>query len=41
MKKINDAAKATDVVLETDVLVVGSGPHGCGAQAAVDALRHL
>src|SRR6202044_2815456 len=34
MKKINEAAKATDVVLETDVLVVGSGPGGLPASLA-------
>ena len=34
MKKINEAAKATDVVLETDVLVVGSGPGGLAASLA-------
>src|SRR5580693_1133148 len=34
MKKINEAAKATDVVLETDVLVVGSGPGGLAAALA-------
>src|ERR1700694_430053 len=32
MKKINEPARSVDVVLETDVLVVGSGP---GALAAV------
>src|SRR6202020_3233652 len=34
MKKINEAAKATDGVLETDVLVVGSGPGGLAASLA-------
>src|SRR6202020_2982562 len=34
MKKINEAAKATDVVLETDVLVVVSGPGGLAAALA-------
>src|SRR6202041_3635719 len=34
MKKINEAAKATDVVLETDVLVGGSGPGGLAASLA-------
>src|ERR1700733_8542973 len=34
MKKINEAAKATDVVLETDVLVVGSVPGGLAASLA-------
>jgi ribulose 1,5-bisphosphate synthetase/thiazole synthase len=34
MKKINEAARAVDVVLETDVLVVGSGPGGLAAALA-------
>jgi hypothetical protein len=31
LKKINEAARSIDVVLETDVLVVGSGPGGLAA----------
>ena len=31
MKKIAEAARSVDVVLETDVLVVGSGPGGLAA----------
>src|SRR5260221_922169 len=34
MKKINEAARSIDVVLETDVLVVGSGPGGLAAALA-------
>jgi ribulose 1,5-bisphosphate synthetase/thiazole synthase len=34
MKKINEAARALDVILETDVLVVGSGPGGLAAALA-------
>jgi len=34
MKKIAEAARSTDVVLETDVLVVGSGPGGLAAALA-------
>src|ERR1700756_1888237 len=34
MKTINEAARAVDVVLETDVLVVGSGPGGLAAALA-------
>jgi len=34
MKKISEAARSTDVVLETDVLVVGSGPGGLAAALA-------
>jgi ribulose 1,5-bisphosphate synthetase/thiazole synthase len=34
MKKINEAARSIDVVLETDVLVVGSGPGGLAASLA-------
>src|ERR1700689_4843380 len=34
MKTINEAVRATDVVLETDVLVVGSGPGGLAAALA-------
>jgi NADPH-dependent 2,4-dienoyl-CoA reductase/sulfur reductase-like enzyme len=34
MKAINEAARSTDVVLETDVLVVGSGPAGLAASLA-------
>jgi ribulose 1,5-bisphosphate synthetase/thiazole synthase len=34
MKKINELARSVDVVLETDVLVVGSGPGGLAAALA-------
>ena len=34
MKKIAEAARSLDVVLETDVLVVGSGPGGLAAALA-------
>ena len=34
MKKISEPARAVDVVLETDVLVVGSGPGGLAAALA-------
>jgi ribulose 1,5-bisphosphate synthetase/thiazole synthase len=34
MKKINEAARTVDVILETDVLVVGSGPGGLAAALA-------
>src|SRR6202142_4095018 len=34
MKTINEAVRATDVVFETDVLVVGSGPGGLAAALA-------
>jgi len=34
MKKISEAARSVDVVLETDVLVVGSGPGGLAAALA-------
>jgi hypothetical protein len=34
MKTINEAARGVDVVLETDVLVVGSGPGGLAAALA-------
>jgi hypothetical protein len=34
MKKINEAARSVDVILETDVLVVGSGPGGLAAALA-------
>src|ERR1700674_1767110 len=34
MKKINEAGRPIDVVLETDVLVVGSGPGGLAAALA-------
>src|SRR3569833_1349912 len=34
MKKINEPARSVDVVLETDVLVVGSGPGGLAAALA-------
>jgi len=34
MKKINEAARTIDVILETDVLVVGSGPGGLAAALA-------
>src|SRR5260370_25516119 len=34
MKKINEAARSIDVVLETDVLVVGSGAGGVAAALA-------
>ncbi len=34
MKKITEAARVVDVVLETDVLVVGSGPGGLAAALA-------
>jgi ribulose 1,5-bisphosphate synthetase/thiazole synthase len=34
VKKINEAARTVDVILETDVLVVGSGPGGLAAALA-------
>jgi ribulose 1,5-bisphosphate synthetase/thiazole synthase len=34
MKKINEPARSVDVILETDVLVVGSGPGGLAAALA-------
>ncbi len=34
MKKINEVARSVDVILETDVLVVGSGPGGLAAALA-------
>src|ERR1700694_1488863 len=34
MKKILEAARSVDVVLETDILVVGSGPGGLAAALA-------
>ena len=34
MKKITEAARSVDVILETDVLVVGSGPGGLAAALA-------
>src|SRR5579862_3429827 len=34
MKKITEPARSIDVVLETDVLVVGSGPGGLSASLA-------
>ncbi len=34
MKKISEAARSLDVILETDVLVVGSGPGGLAAALA-------
>ncbi len=34
MKTLNEAARSVDVVLETDVLVVGSGPGGLAAALA-------
>src|ERR1700688_3085112 len=34
MKKIAEPARAVDVVLETDVLVIGSGPGGLAAALA-------
>ncbi len=34
MKKINEIARSVDVILETDVLVVGSGPGGLAAALA-------
>src|ERR1700688_852878 len=34
MKKINESARSIDVALETDVLVVGSGPGGLAAALA-------
>jgi ribulose 1,5-bisphosphate synthetase/thiazole synthase len=34
MKKINELARSVDVVLETDVLIVGSGPGGLAAALA-------
>src|SRR5260370_31615958 len=34
MKKINEAARSIDGVVETDVLVVGSGPGGLAAALA-------
>ena len=37
MKQINEVARCVDVILETDVLVVGSGPGGLAA--AIGAAR--
>src|SRR6202000_3056714 len=34
MKQINEVARSVDVILETDVLVVGSGPGGLAAALA-------
>jgi ribulose 1,5-bisphosphate synthetase/thiazole synthase len=34
MKKVNESARTVDVILETDVLVVGSGPGGLAAALA-------
>src|ERR1700690_1303923 len=34
MKTINEAARSVDVILQTDVLVVGSGPGGVAAALA-------
>src|SRR3954451_19933274 len=34
MKTINEPARSVDVILETDVLVVGSGPAGLAAALA-------
>ena len=34
MKQINEAARKVDVICETDVLVVGSGPGGLAAALA-------
>ena len=34
MKKIHETARAVDVILETEVLVVGSGPGGLAAALA-------
>src|ERR1017187_1667091 len=34
MKKINEPARSVDVIVETDVLVVGSGPGGLAAALA-------
>src|SRR3977135_1319395 len=34
MKKITEPARSVDVILETDVLVVGSGPGGLAAALA-------
>jgi NADPH-dependent 2,4-dienoyl-CoA reductase/sulfur reductase-like enzyme len=34
MKKMFESARSVDVVLETDVLVVGSGPGGLAAAMA-------
>ena len=34
MRAINESLRAVDVVLETDVLVVGSGPGGLAAALA-------
>jgi NADPH-dependent 2,4-dienoyl-CoA reductase/sulfur reductase-like enzyme len=34
MKKITEPARSIDVVLETEVLVVGSGPGGLAAALA-------
>ena len=34
MKKLIEAARSVDVILETDVLVVGSGPGGLAAALA-------
>src|SRR3981081_3369707 len=34
MKKINETARSIDVILDTDVLVVGSGPGGLAAALA-------
>jgi NADPH-dependent 2,4-dienoyl-CoA reductase/sulfur reductase-like enzyme len=39
MRKIAEAARSLDVVLETDVLVVGSGPGGLAAALAAARTR--
>ena len=38
MKNVIEAARSVDVILETDVLVVGSGPGGLAASLAVTRL---
>jgi NADPH-dependent 2,4-dienoyl-CoA reductase/sulfur reductase-like enzyme len=39
MKNIVEAARSVDVVLETEVLVVGSGPGGLAAALAAAGAR--
>jgi ribulose 1,5-bisphosphate synthetase/thiazole synthase len=35
MKQIKETAKAVDVIAETDILVVGSGPAGLAAAVSI------
>src|ERR1700739_225530 len=39
MPKINETARSIDVIMETDVLVVGSGPGGLAAALAAARAR--